>query len=196
MAVGRVIAVAVAVIFAVVVAVRIIPRHEARGLGLHFVVGHGVAVFLHNPEPAGIERIDGSVIDYAGLLEQRVFLKPLHGLFGVAAEYAVRLFKDESGIPEHLLKLAHFLAAVAPSEICQGGGGKQKHENQQDADASFHGCTSFRQVVEAAPRKCGCRMKNAFLSDVNADFEILLEENREICMPQAAKKTTPDAPPN
>ena len=196
MAVGRVIAVAVAVIFAVVVAVRIIPRHEARGLGLHFVAGHGVAVFLHNPEPAGIERIDGSVIDYAGLLEQRVFLKPLHGLFSVAAEYAVRLFKDESGIPEHLLKLAHFLVAVAPSEIGQGGGGKQKHENQQDADDSFHGCTSFRQVAEAAPRKCGCRMANVFLSDANADFEGFLEGNREICMPQAAEKITPGAPPN
>ena len=47
----------------------------------------------------------------AGLLEQRIFLKPFHGVFGVAAEYAVRLFKDESGISEHLLKLAHFLAA-------------------------------------------------------------------------------------
>ena len=53
---------------------------------------------------------------------------------------------------------------------------------------SFHGCTSFRQVVEAAPRKCDCRMANAFSSDANADFEGLLEGNREIYIPQAAEK--------
>jgi len=39
-------------------------------------------------------------------------------------------------------------------------------------------------------------MANVFLSDANADFEGFLEGNREICMPQAAEKITPDAPPN
>jgi len=58
------------------------------------------------------------------------------------------------------------------------------------------GGTSFRQVVEAAPRKCGCRAANAFPSDADADFEGFLEGNRGICMPQAAEKITPDAPPN
>ena len=33
-----------------------------------------------------------------------------------------------------------------------------------------------------------------FSSDAN--FEGLLEVNREICMPQMAEKTSPDAPPN
>ena len=35
-----------------------------------------------------------------------------------------------------------------------------------------------------------------FSSDANADFEGLLEVNREICMPQMAEKTEPDVPPN
>ena len=35
-----------------------------------------------------------------------------------------------------------------------------------------------------------------FSSDANANFEGLLEVNREICMPQMAEKTSPDAPPN
>ena len=35
-----------------------------------------------------------------------------------------------------------------------------------------------------------------FSSDANADFEGLLEVNQEICMPQMAEKTEPDAPPN
>lgn len=39
-------------------------------------------------------------------------------------------------------------------------------------------------------------MANVFSSDADADFEGFLEENRGICMPQAAEKTTPDALPN
>ena len=35
-----------------------------------------------------------------------------------------------------------------------------------------------------------------FSSDANANFEGLLDVNREICMPQMAEKTSPDAPPN
>ena len=35
-----------------------------------------------------------------------------------------------------------------------------------------------------------------FSSDANANFEGLLEVNREICMPQMAEKASPDAPPN
>ena len=35
-----------------------------------------------------------------------------------------------------------------------------------------------------------------FSSDANANFEGLLAVNREICMPQMAEKTSPDAPPN
>ena len=35
-----------------------------------------------------------------------------------------------------------------------------------------------------------------FSSDANANFEGLLEVNREICMPQMAEKTSTDAPPN
>ncbi|MDY2770861.1 MAG: hypothetical protein SOU13_13195, partial [Eubacteriales bacterium] len=35
-----------------------------------------------------------------------------------------------------------------------------------------------------------------FSSDANANFEGLLEVNREICMPQMAEKTSPDVPPN
>ena len=35
-----------------------------------------------------------------------------------------------------------------------------------------------------------------FSSDANAKFEGLLEVNREICMPQMAKKASPDAPLN
>jgi len=35
-----------------------------------------------------------------------------------------------------------------------------------------------------------------FLSDENANFKGLLAVNREICMPQMAEKTSPDAPPN
>ena len=35
-----------------------------------------------------------------------------------------------------------------------------------------------------------------FSSDVNENFEGLLEVNREIFMPQMAEKTSPDAPPN
>ncbi|MDO4387382.1 MAG: hypothetical protein Q4E18_15415 [Clostridia bacterium] len=35
-----------------------------------------------------------------------------------------------------------------------------------------------------------------FSSDANANSEGLLEVNRGICMPQMAKKTSPDAPPN
>ncbi|MCI7027386.1 MAG: hypothetical protein MR914_04885, partial [Clostridiales bacterium] len=35
-----------------------------------------------------------------------------------------------------------------------------------------------------------------FSSDANANSEGLLEVNREICMPQMAEKTSPDAPPN
>ena len=35
-----------------------------------------------------------------------------------------------------------------------------------------------------------------FSSDANANFEGLLEVNREICMPQMAEKTSPDVPLN
>ena len=35
-----------------------------------------------------------------------------------------------------------------------------------------------------------------FSSDANANFEGLLDVNREICMPQMAEKTSPDAPTN
>ncbi len=35
-----------------------------------------------------------------------------------------------------------------------------------------------------------------FSSDANANFEGLLDVNREICMPQMAEKTSPDAPPS
>jgi hypothetical protein len=35
-----------------------------------------------------------------------------------------------------------------------------------------------------------------FSSDANANFEGLLDVNREICMPQMAEKASPDAPPN
>ena len=35
-----------------------------------------------------------------------------------------------------------------------------------------------------------------FSSDANANFEGLLEVNREICMPQMAEKASPDAPLN
>ena len=35
-----------------------------------------------------------------------------------------------------------------------------------------------------------------FSSDANANFEGLLEVNREICMLQMAEKTSPDVPPN
>ena len=35
-----------------------------------------------------------------------------------------------------------------------------------------------------------------FSSDANANFEGLLDVNREICMMQMAEKTSPDAPPN
>jgi len=35
-----------------------------------------------------------------------------------------------------------------------------------------------------------------FSSDANANFEGLLDVNREICMTQMAEKTSPDAPPN
>ncbi len=35
-----------------------------------------------------------------------------------------------------------------------------------------------------------------FSSDANANFEGLLEVNREICVPQRTEKTSPDAPPN
>ena len=35
-----------------------------------------------------------------------------------------------------------------------------------------------------------------FSSDANANFEGLLAVNREICMPQMAEKTSPDAPPS
>ena len=35
-----------------------------------------------------------------------------------------------------------------------------------------------------------------FSSDANANFEGLLEVNREICMPQMTEKTSPDAPLN
>ena len=35
-----------------------------------------------------------------------------------------------------------------------------------------------------------------FSSDANANFEGLLDVNQEICMPQIAEKTSPDAPPN
>ena len=35
-----------------------------------------------------------------------------------------------------------------------------------------------------------------FSSDANANFEGLLDVNREICMPQMAEKTSADAPPS
>ena len=35
-----------------------------------------------------------------------------------------------------------------------------------------------------------------FSSDANANFEGLLEVNREIFMPQMVEKTSPDVPPN
>ena len=35
-----------------------------------------------------------------------------------------------------------------------------------------------------------------FSSDANANFEGLLDVNREICMPQMAEKASPDAPSN
>ena len=35
-----------------------------------------------------------------------------------------------------------------------------------------------------------------FSSDANANFESLLEVNREISMPQMAEKASPDVPPN
>ena len=35
-----------------------------------------------------------------------------------------------------------------------------------------------------------------FSSDANANFEGLLDVNREICMPQMAEKISPDVPPN
>ena len=61
------------------------------------------------------------------------------------------------------------------------------HQRQNCLRALFLGQHRTNEVV-------GWRMD--FSSDANANFEGLLAVNREICMPQMAEKTSPDAPPN
>ena len=110
----------------------IIARYEARGLGLHIVVGNrlGHAVFLRYLKPAGVERVERPVVDHAGRLKQRVFLKAFDRCLGLLAEPPVRQGEQKARLKEHLLKGCHVLTAVAPPEVGEGAAGNQKKENQ------------------------------------------------------------------